>query len=276
MTTLKSSSLQLDADAAQFYRRVLRLLNDAGVPFLVGGAYGLNCYTTIERHTKDLDLFVRREHLEPMAELLRADGMSVELTYPHWLAKAREHPDAALFIDFIFSSGNGLSDVDDAWFRHAEPGEVLGVPVHVCPAEEMIWSKAFIMERERYDGADVAHLLHARADSIDWRRLLHRFGARWRVLFSHLVLFGFVYPAERSRVPSWLMDRLIERLRAETLAPAPASELCAGTLLSREQYLSDIEQQGYADGRVIPFGNMTPDDVADWTAGIPDRRADAA
>ncbi len=58
----------------------------------------------------------------------------------------------------------------------------------------MIWSKAFIMERERYDGADIAHLILACGRDLDWRRLLGRFGRRWRVLLSHLVLFGFVYP----------------------------------------------------------------------------------
>ena len=53
------------------------------------------------------------------------------------------------------------------------------------------------MERERYDGADIAHLLRARADQLAWRRLLRRFGPHWRVLLGHLVLFGFVYPGER-------------------------------------------------------------------------------
>ena len=38
---------------------------------------------------------------------------------------------------------------------------VLGVPVLVANVEDGVLSKAFIMERERYDGADVAHLLQA-------------------------------------------------------------------------------------------------------------------
>ena len=57
----------------------------------------------------------------------------------------------------IFSSGNGVATVDDEWFAHAPEGEVLGLPVRLVPAEEMIWSKAFIMERERFDGADIMH-----------------------------------------------------------------------------------------------------------------------
>jgi hypothetical protein len=68
--------------------------------------------------------------------------------------------------------------------RYAEPAIVMGQPVRLCPAEETIWSKAFVMERERYDGADIAHLLRARAEMLDWRRLTRRFGRHWRVLFG--------------------------------------------------------------------------------------------
>ena len=41
--------------------------------------------------------------------------------------------------------------VDDEWFQNAETIEMFGRSVHLCAAEEMIWSKAFIMERERLD-----------------------------------------------------------------------------------------------------------------------------
>jgi hypothetical protein len=86
------------------------------------------------------------------------------------------------------------------------------------------------------------------------------------VLLAHLVLFGFVYPGERSLVPAWLMDELLERLRRE--GDDAAERLCAGTLLSREQYLHDVGRQGYLDGRLEPFGRMTPQDVAHWTDAI--------
>ncbi|MDC8448805.1 MAG: hypothetical protein LV473_10645 [Nitrospira sp.] len=49
---------------------------------------------------------------------------------------------------------------------------------------------------ERYDGADIAHLLHVRSEKLDWGWLLWRFDRQWRVLLSHLVLFGFVYPCK--------------------------------------------------------------------------------
>jgi len=196
-------------------------------------------------------------------------GYRTELTYPHWLAKVYS---GESFIDLIFNSGNGMSPVDDGWFEHAAQAAVLGMSVKVAPAEETLWTKAFIMERERFDGADVAHLLRAQAHQLDWQRLRHRFGMHWRVLLSHLVLFGFIYPGERSLVPAWLMDELIARLRLETQQPPPQTRLCAGTLLSREQYLTDVELQGFRDARDTWFSTMTPQDVAGWTSAIPARR----
>ncbi len=133
------------------------------------------------------------------------------------------------------------------------------------------------MERERYDGADIAHLLHANAEQIDWDGLLERFGDHWRVLLAHLTLFGYIYPGERDRVPHWVMNRLLARLATEVRQP-PAQDphICAGTLLSREQYLHDVEQLGYVDGRLTPASTMTPEDVAVWTEAIPARQADPA
>src|SRR5207253_1960910 len=134
-----------------------------------------------------------------------------------------------------------------AWFVHAVAGNVLGIPVHFCPPEEMLWSKGYVMERERYDGADIVHLLHAYGAQFDWPRLLGRFGSHWRVLLSHLVLFGFVYPARQSCIPAWVMQDLLHRLQCELHHSPPADQLCQGTLLSRAQYLLDIKSWGYGD-----------------------------
>ena len=272
-----SSLVEADPATSLFYRHVLETLSASGVPFLVGGAFALACFTEVKRHTKDLDLFIRRCDYERIEQLMAEAGYRAELTFPHWLAKVYSNGSADAFVDLIFSSGNGIAPVDEAWFEHAAEVEVLGVPVQVAPAEESLWSKAFIMERERYDGADVAHLLRDRAHEMDWPRLLQRFGPHWRVLLSHLVLFGFIYPGERALVPPWVMDHLLQRLQQETHAPSPPTQLCAGTLLSREQYLLDVQQQGYQDGRVQPHGMMTPQDVAEWTGAISARRdGDAA
>jgi hypothetical protein len=256
----------VDADiAAPFYRNLLQALHRQKLPFLIGGAYAFAHATGIRRPTKDLDIFVRQGHWERLAQLACEAGYRAELAYPHWLGKIHDHIG---FVDVIFNSGNGLSPVDDGWFDNALDAQMLGLPVKLVPIEESIWTKAFIMERERYDGADVAHLLHACAPRMDWQRLLQRFGPHWRVLLSHLVLFGFIYPSERKLLPRWLMDELIKRLRSETHSAPPRTAHCAGTLLSRAQYLPDVAQRGYEDVRLSPHSTMTPDDVAGWTTAI--------
>lgn len=273
MTLAPSLEEEVPPATAAFFRRALRLLVDAEVPFLVGGAFAHACFTGIRRSTKDLDLFLRREDYDRVAALAQREGWRAELAYPHWLAKVYAGED---FIDLIFNSGNGLTPVDDRWFRDNPQAEVLGVPVRIANVEDGLLSKAFIMERERYDGADVAHLIQANAEHLDWSGLLQRFGANWRVLLAHLTLFGYIYPGERHRVPQWLMDQLIARLAAESAHPPPADpHVCAGTLLSREQYLYDIEHLGYVDGRLTPVSTMTADDVARWTDAIPARQAEA-
>jgi len=247
------------------YARALEALNDAGVPVLVGGAYAFGRYTGIARHTKDFDVFLHRSDCEPAFAALRTAGFHTELTFPHWLGKAFAGED---FVDLIFGSGNAIALVDDEWFTYALDDEIFGVPVKLCPAEEIIWSKAFIMERERFDGADIAHLIRARGDKLDWSRLLRRFGPRWRVLLSHLILYGFIYPVERARVPEAVMQELLARLTAELGVPPPSSRVCQGTILSRAQYLVDVDRWGYADARLTPLGNMTADHIAHWTASI--------
>src|SRR6185295_16410164 len=129
-----------------FYRRAMTTLQEARVPFLVGGAYAFGRYTGIVRHTKDFDIFVHPRDFRRALDAFARAGYAVDATFPHWLGKAFQGDD---FVDLIFGSGNGIARVDDRWFEKAVDDEVLGIPVQLIPAEEMIWSKSFIMERER-------------------------------------------------------------------------------------------------------------------------------
>lgn len=250
--------------ADEFYRETMRILDAAHVPFLVGGAYALRACTGIERDTKDFDVFIRATDVERALEAFRGEGYEAELTFPHWLAKVKCGSDC---LDLIFRSGNGICEVDNSWFTRARDENVLGRSAKLTAAEETIWLKCYIMERERFDGADVAHMIHSCAERLDWPHLVRRFGSDWRVLLSHLVLFGFIYPSERNRVPASVMNDLLQRTQAE-LHDAPSDRVCRGTLLSRAQYLLDVQQRGYRDGRLEPRSHMTAEDIASWTAAI--------
>jgi hypothetical protein len=255
----------LSLETQAFYRGALQLLNEARVAFLVGGAYALAHYTGIVRHTKDFDIFVRRRDCRQVLALFARQGYRTELTFPHWLGKVFSGED---FVDVIFSSGNGVARVDDLWFEHSSPATFLGEPVRLCPVEEIIWSKSFVCERERFDGADINHLVRARGRELNWKRLLDRFGPHWRMLLMHLVMFGFVYPGERDAVPAWVMAELMQLLQAESEKPA-GRKVCQGTLLSRIQYVVDLERWGYADARLDSEAGLTTEQAEDWTdAGL--------
>jgi len=260
---------ELPPDTRAFYRRVLEVLEAARVPFMVGGAYAFARHTGIVRHTKDFDVFLAPDDAPRAIATLRRAGFESGVHSPHWLGKVFRPGGGDEFVDLIWGAGNGIARVDHLWFQHAPAGEALGVPVRFCPAEEMIWSKAFIMERERYDGADVAHLILACGRELDWDRLLGRFGRRWRVLLSHLILFGFIYPGERAAIPDAVMAHLLRRLDGERVRPGEDARVCNGTLLSRQQYLVDVNEHRYADGRLAPRGEMTAGEIAHWTAAIP-------
>jgi hypothetical protein len=258
----QSTPEELDPRTRAFYLKALDLLDRSSIPYLVGGAYSLAYHANIVRHTKDLDIFIQSQDLRRAMETFEREGYQTELTFPHWLGKV--FADDA-FVDLIFSSGNGLCPVDDQWMSNAVQGEVLGRKANLCPAEEIIWSKSFVQERERFDGADIAHLLLARGPTLDWKRLLRRFGPNRRILLGHLIVFGFIYPFARSNIPSWVMEDLMNEIRNE---PDDPEKICRGTCLSRQQYLPDVRQWGLIDGRVQPHGPMRPQDVAHWTAAI--------
>ncbi len=232
---------ELDARAL-----ALRALRDAGVPFVVAGAYAFFEYTGQFRDTKDLDVFLEERDLEHAFEVLERAGFRTELTDPGWIGKAYA---GDYFVDLIFSSGNGVAVVDAGWFTHAREGLVMGVPVLLAPPEEIIWSKAFVCERERYDGADVANLIRAVGEELDWRRLLERFDRHWQVLFAQLSHYLYAYPSERTKVPGWVVADLCARTLAERAEGDWDRPICRGNLLSRVQYRHALDELGYEDGR---------------------------
>ena len=88
------------------------------------------------------------------------------------------------------------------------------------------------------------------------------------MLLAHLVLFGYIYPDEAGRVPSGLMRGLLAGVTEELEKPPGASRLCRGTVLSRAQYLVDVEAWGYRDARLEPLGNLSAREIEIWTQAI--------
>jgi hypothetical protein len=224
----------------------LRLMKEAGIPFVVGGAYAYAHYTGIHRDTKDLDLFLQKADADRAIQVFEEQGWRTERNTHGWLHKAFW---GDYLIDLIFGSGNGITVVDEAWVANGVEGVVLGQPCLMSPAEEIIWSKAFVLERERFDGAELNHLFLEMGPRLDWKRLLQRFDRYWEVLLGHLLFFRFAYPSNRENVPSWVMMGLLARAFDSVRGGNWRGRLCRGSLLSKVLYRVDVEDRGYEDGR---------------------------
>ena len=237
----------------------MQLLRDNKIDFMVGGAYALAQYTKIDRDTKDFDLFLRPKDVEPALAMWRKAGYAADYTFTHWLAKVQS---GRVYIDIIFRSGNGLGPVDDGWFQHAREATIFGLQVEIVAPEELIWQKAYIMERERFDGADVAHLLSACATNLDWSRLLKRFDTDWRILWGHLILFGFIFPSKRHLIPLELVKDLNAKVLKEQTEPAGSDPVCNVTLLSRIQYQADLAD--FLDARLTGRSTISSEELQRW------------
>lgn len=225
-----------------FYGDVLSFILESKIPFLVGGGYAFREYTGIHRDTKDLDIFCKTSDYERLLNLLAKKGWKTEITDARWIAKAFYKEQ---YIDIIFSTPNGVCPVDSTWFAHATVATLFEQNVRFLAAEELIWCKLYLCDRPRFDGADVQHLVLKTGKTLDWERLLMRMEAHWELLLTHLLLFRFVYPADRTAIPHWVMNELLDHLSEQLKSPLPKDRICRGPLLSRTQYEVDIKDWGY-------------------------------
>ncbi|MFO1071465.1 MAG: nucleotidyltransferase [Geminicoccaceae bacterium] len=232
------------ADADRFYAASLRILHESAIPCLVAGTFAVNCYTGINRATKDLDIFCKAGDFPRILLHFKDQGFATEIEDERWIAKVRQE---GCFFDVIFGSATAVVTVTDAWLQESHPAEIYGVPVQLTPPTELIWSKALLQNRHRYDGADIAHLILRQSERVDWRRLLTHMEQYWEVLLMHLLNYRFIYPSERDRVPRWLIEELLLRARQQTDLPLPQTRVCRGRLFSPEDYRVDVAEWGFAD-----------------------------
>jgi len=235
----------VSAEEQEVHANALRILNLSRVQYVVAGAAAVGYYTGLWRDTKDLDLFLAPEDVTAALTVLAANGYTVEVPAPHWLAHAYCGP---FYVDLIFGFGGWRAAVDEQWYDRGKPTTVLGQPVRMSPVEDLIWIKAYVAHRERFDGADILHMINACHESIDWRRLLRRFEPCWQLLLFYVNLYQFVYPSNRSDFPAWIVHELVERWREQQRRPVENPLECRGTLIDRYSFLVDI-REGFHDAR---------------------------
>jgi hypothetical protein len=230
-------------EAHAFYKEALGLLEECGTNFMLGGAFAMFNYTGIYRDTKDLDVFCKPSEYSRIMKFFAEKGFQTELTDVRWLAKIFK---GEYFIDLIFDTVNNICTVDDSWYEHSTKGEFVGMPVRFIPAEELIWCKIYVQNRERYDGADLNHIILKYGKNLDWKRILFRLDPHWHLLLSQIINFQFVYPADYHEIiPKWLFDELISRANEQYDLPPAVERVCRGPVIDQTQYMVDIKDWNY-------------------------------
>jgi hypothetical protein len=228
---------QFAPEQEQLFREVLQVLNARGIPYVVSGAFALHEHSGIWRNTKDLDIFMAADRVPATIEILQQHGLKTEVCDPVWLCKARR---GGYFVDIISGMSNAVIRVDQSWIDRAFDSIVVGIPAKVLAPEELIASKIFVTRRERFDGADIAHIVYAAGNSMDWDRLMALVGAHWEMLLWSLVLFHYIYPSSNA-VPRPVWDDLLTRFRAEIENPDLGAAF-RGSLIDENMFAIDVQE----------------------------------
>lgn len=240
-SSLTSSTPQpLPKKKEDLFRDVLILLEEKAIPIAVAGAFALQDHCGIWRNTKDLDIFLPAENAAAALGCLLQHGFACEVCDPVWLAKAHR---GQYFVDLIAGMSNAVITVDASWIRHSHPAIVLGVATRMLAPEELLVSKLFISRRERFDGADIAHIIYATRGNLDWSRILHQVGEHWEILLWALLFFRYVYPSKSDYIPATLWQDLIGRLTHAVSHP-DSRQAYRGSLVDDCMFAIDVQDWG--------------------------------
>jgi len=229
---------ELPKQQEALFREVLTLLEEKRVPFAVSGAFALRQHTGIFRDTKDLDLFLTSRVAPCALNYLKEDGFHTEICDPVWLMKA--HRDD-FFVDLITGMSNAAIVVEDSWIRRALPALVYGVETRVLAPEELIASKLFVTRRERFDGADIAHVIYGTQGKLQWDRILEIAGEHWEMLLWTLILFRYVYPAHTDYVPKTVWNNLLGQFQRVISKSDPNAKF-RGSLVDENMFAIDLRE----------------------------------
>ena len=237
-----TSSMPMDIPEKQalLFREVLMILKEKHFPYAVSGAFALRQHTGICRFTKDLDLFLTACTSRRVLSYLERNGFACEVSDPVWLAKVHK---GEFFVDLITGMSNGVVVVEDSWIERASPAVIHGVETRVLAPEELVASKIFVAKRERFDGADIAHIVYGTYPKFDWDRELQLVGDHWEMLLWSLLLFRYVYPAQTHYVPARVWSRLLRKFENAIAKPDPRANF-RGSLVDENMFAIDINEWG--------------------------------
>jgi predicted nucleotidyltransferase len=143
-------------------KRAAAALQDAGVPFALGG--GLACWVRGGPETEhDVDFIVTPDRAEDALEALGGAGFRTERPPENWLYKAF---DGDILIDVIFDPQGG--PIHDGVLERAEEIEVAAVRMPVMTLEDVMVTKLLALHEHEVDYDSVLEIARSLREQIDW------------------------------------------------------------------------------------------------------------
>jgi hypothetical protein len=191
------------------YQQAIHQARSLGIRFAFGGAFATAVYTGTFRNTKDFDFYILPADREAMRRAVLMAGLDdhfEQLPYDRsWIYRASRN---GIIVDAIWAMANHRAEVDDRWLTHGPEVTIRGERLRAIPIEELIWSKLYVLQRERCDWGDVLNLVDARAETVEWPHLLNRLAQDTPLLAAVLSVFGWLSPERARDIPFAVWDRL--------------------------------------------------------------------
>ena len=219
------------------YSCVLDRLRREEIPFALGGGLALGVYTQQFRRSKDLDIYIEPQHRQRIIGMMTECGL--EDLFPEkeyvrdWIYRGHR---GDIIVDAIWAMANKRANVDSWWVEGGPEVELFGSTYRVIPAEELMWSKLYVLQRDRCDWPDIMNLIQATGPTLDWEHLLWRVGEDRPLVKGVLSVFSWLCPESAARIPSRIQDKLGLSLSGKPERD-PAGRPCRQDLLDTRPWL---------------------------------------
>ena len=198
------------------YKGVIQEARRRGLPFAIGGGLAAMTYAGQWRNTKDLDFYILPRDREAMIDVLNHFGLQDYYDRQpydrNWIYRGCKDGN---IVDIMWAMANQRAVAEESWLAGPEV-EADGERFRLLPPEEALWTKLYIVQRDRADWPDAMNVLYGVGPQMDWRRLLPKLGPDKELLAALLSCFGWLCPERARELPAWLWNELgITRPRAQ-------------------------------------------------------------
>jgi hypothetical protein len=190
------------------YRGVMTAALDRRIPFAIGGGMAAMAYAGQLRDARDIDFYIQPENREAMIQVVLDAGL---LDYydrapydRNWIFRGFRDD---LIVDVMWAMANQRAQVDAQWLK-GPVVSVDGLTFRLLRPEETLWTKLYVLQRDRCDWPDAINMLHSIGAELDWDYLLGRTAEDTLLMAALVKVFGWICPDRYNELPPPVLERL--------------------------------------------------------------------